>query len=72
MDRITVLAGATVLGRELADAKVAVRHALARHRHSQKMAGSAFFRSPVQTRQDVRREVARIRDIAARVEARYG
>ena len=74
MTRIERLAGATVLGRELADAKIALTCRMRAYRRAQ--AGSRFpspFDRKVSSyRSDVRAEIAHIRDIARRVEARYG
>lgn len=74
--RLNKLAGATVLGRELADARIAVNAVLQRHRRAQELARSPyafpFDRKPTSTRQDVRKAVAAVRDVEARVEAKYG
>ena len=74
--RLNKLAGATVLGRELADARIAVSAVLQRHRRAQELARSPhafpFDRKPSSTRADVRKAVAAVRDVEARIEARYG
>ena len=74
MTRIERLAGATVLGRELADAKIALECRMRAYRRAQAGARfpSRFDRSLSSVRGDVRAEIAHIRDIARRVEARYG
>lgn len=74
-ERLAKLAGCTVLGRELTFARAGLNSAVSAHRKAQANARkpySAGGLTPVATRQHVRQAVARIRDIEARAEAKYG
>lgn len=73
--RLNKLGGCTPLGRDLADARIAVNLAIRDHRTAQDMAAkpySTFYRSPASTRLSVRQAVARVRDAERRIEAKYG
>lgn len=74
--RLSKLGGCTVLGRDLADARLAVNIALGRHRHAQMRAASRhpsqFERKPHSTRMDVFKAVERVRMVERQIEARYG
>lgn len=67
--RLNKLAGATTLGVELSRTRIVVNSAIAAHRKAQ--AGRSM-RSPVNTRRDVLKAVAAVRNVEARVEAKYG
>lgn len=73
--RLNMLGGATVLGRDLADARARVNCAIAAHRKAQALAAkpfATFSRKPAATRLDVRKAVAGVRAVEARIEAKYG
>lgn len=74
--RLNKLAGATVLGRDLADCRKRVNAEIERHRRAQAKARSPYANrfdlKPATTRQRVRKAVAAIRAVEARVEAKYG
>lgn len=73
--RLNMLGGATVLGRDLADARLRVNYAIAAHRKAQALAAkpfATFSRKPAATRLDVLKAVFDVRVIEARIEAKYG
>lgn len=73
--RLNMLGGATVLGRDLADVRVRVNCAIAAHRRAQTLAAkpfATFSSKPASTRQDVRKAIAEVRMVEARIEAKYG
>ena len=74
--RLHKLAGATVLARDIDASRVRLNAEIERHRRAQAKARSpyvsAFDLKPTTTRQRVRKAVAAIRAVEARVEAKYG
>ncbi len=73
--RLNMLGGATVLGRDLADARTRVNFAIRDHRRAQFLAAkpfNTFSRKPASTRRDVLKAVAEVRATEARIEAKYG